>query len=116
MKLISEVALKPVTESAVRIEQRIFRLEFDHRKERMQANPSDNMALTDALGLLELCHKRAQDDVPDIMNFMLKKIDKGGKLTAHEITRVNAVIDLLPVHYKALTDKVRAKLVASDIF
>ena len=113
--LIAE-ALKPSEASVASIQRRIFKLEVDRLREKMQSNPSDNMALTDALELLELCQTRAQDEVPDVMHFMLKKIDKGGRLTAHEITRVNAVIDILPGHYKVLTDKVRAKLVASDIF
>ena len=108
--------LKPHIRSISAVEGRVFKLEFTRLKKNMEANPSDNMALTDALGLLELCHKREQDAVPDIVHFMLKTIDKGGKLTANEITRVNVVLDSLPTHYQTLTEKLRTKLVASDIF
>jgi len=111
-----EVLLKPHGRSISAIESRVFQLEFIRLKEKMEANPSNNMAISDALELLELCHKRDINKVPDIVHFMLKMIDKGGKLTATEITRVNVVLDSLPAHYQTLTEKLRTKLVASDIF
>lgn len=117
-QVTSETAkrIDPVSSSVAGVAGRVFRLELTRLKDKMLANPSDNMALTDALGVLELCKTRAQDELPDTINFMLKKIAKGGRLTASEITRVNAVIDELPAHYKALCDRLRAVLVASDIF
>lgn len=117
-QVTSEIAkaIDPVNRSISRVRDHVLGLQLNGLKDKMQANPSDNMALTDALAVLELCKDRAQDELPDTMNFMLKKIDKGGRLTAQEITRVNAVLDALPAHYKALSDRLRAKLVASDIF
>lgn len=108
--------MKPHISSISAVERRVFQIEFEHLEEKMKVNPSNNMALTDALRLLELCNKRDHGKVPDIVHFMLKTIDKGGKLTATEITRVNAVLDLLPTHYQTLTEKLRTRLVASDIF
>lgn len=108
--------LAPHIRSISAIESRVFKLEFIRLKNDMETNPSSNMALTDALSLLELCYKRNQDDVPNIVDFMLRTIAKGGKLTAGEITRVNVVLDSLPTHYQMLTEKLRTKLVASDIF
>lgn len=108
--------IKPVLASLAAVDRRLFRLEVNILKEKMEANASDTMALTDALHLLALCQKRAEDELPEIIKFMLNKLDKGGHFTAEEITRVNAIIDSLPKHYAALTDRLRAKLVASDIF
>lgn len=116
LKALSTSAVQPLSESLSTLDRRVFEIDLRNQKAKMEANPSDNMALTDALNLLELCYRRSQDELPNIMHFMLKKIEKGGKLTANEITRVNAVLDKLPSHYKALADRVRAKLVASDIF
>jgi hypothetical protein len=107
---------RTIMSSVSSVEDRLTRLEIDLRTKAMQGNKSPNLALTDALSLLETCAKRAIDEVPDIVHFMLKTIDLGGKLTANEITRVNAVLDILPAHYKTLVDKLRAKMVASDIF
>lgn len=112
---INEI-LKPHIKSTSAIESRVFQMELKRLKEDMEANKSNHMALTDALGLLELCNRKQQREVPDIVQFMLKKIDLGGKLTAMEITRVNVVLDSLPAHYRTLTEKLRTKLVASDIF
>ncbi len=95
---------------------RVFKLEFRILKGAMEANPSDSMALTDALNLMKLCIDKAPDELPEIMHFMLKRIEKGGKLTAHEITWLNQILDSLPMHYSTLTEKLRAKLIASDIF
>lgn len=116
LKGLSAESVKPLSASISGLDRRLFQLELLRLKEKMKANPSDNMALTDALGLLELCHRREEDELPDILHFILKKIDAGGRFTAAEITRVNAVLDKLPAHYKALSDRVRAKLVASDLF
>jgi len=98
------------------VDSRLLALEVDIKKKAMNSNPSPNMALTDALGLLEIFQRVSIDDVPEVIKFMLNTIDKGGKLTAHEITRVNAVLDVLPPHYKALTERLPTKLIASDIF
>lgn len=98
------------------VSNRIFALELLRLKERMESNESDSMALTDALHVMELCSRRLPDELPNVMHFMLKKIDKGGKLTASEITRLNRVLDKLPAHYGTLNEKLRAKLIASDIF
>lgn len=107
---------KAIKGSLSTLSGRVFSLEFKHLKEKMEGNPSDNMALTDALRLFRLCVKNAPNELPDIMHFMLKKIDKGGKLTATEITGLNELLDSLPTHYRTLTEKLRVKLVASDIF
>lgn len=107
--------LKPMRYEFVGVEQRVFSLELLRRKAVMDAEPSDSMALTAALRCLEVCRTRAEDEIPDIIKFMLVKLDRGGRFTAKEITQVNAFIDMLPAQYKALTDRLRAKLVASDI-
>lgn len=109
----SEQSLK---KSITDVESRLLSLELNVLKEKMKTNPSKNMALTDAIAVLTVCSKKQLDDVPDTIHFMLKNIDEGGKMTASEITRVNAILDNLPQHYKALTDRLRDKLVASDIF
>jgi hypothetical protein len=107
---------KSIKGSLATLSRKIFDLEFRYLTGRMESNPSDNMALTDALGLFRLCVNKAPDEIPDIMHFMLKTIDQGGKLTATEITELNELLDSLPTHYRTLTEKLRAKLVASDIF
>lgn len=84
-------------------------------QEKMKSNPSSNMAMTDALSLLELVRGDSDYTVSDTLSFMLKTIDKGGKLTADEITRLHKVFDALPSHYQTLVEKVRAKVVASDL-
>jgi hypothetical protein len=98
------------------LSRKVFSIDMRNLKNKMENNPSTSMALTDALGLLELCVNKAPDEVPEIMHFMLKKIDTGGKLTAKEINRLNEVLDSLPVHFRTLKEKLSAKLVASDIF
>ncbi len=98
------------------LDSRVFGLELKIKREEMEAEDSPAMALTKALHVLHLCVTRSQDDVPGIMHFMLKKIDEGGKFTADEITRVQKIVDGLPPHYAALVEKLRSKLVASDIF
>ncbi|WP_313442759.1 hypothetical protein [Stenotrophomonas sp.] len=98
------------------ISEKVFRIELARLKLKMESNASDSMALTDALGVMELCVLRDPDELPDVMRFMLNKIEKGGKLTAGEITRVSKVLDRLPAHYGALSEKLRAKVIASDIF
>lgn len=108
--------LSPIRTSLKSVDTRVFRLELDKRKDKMLAEPSFSMALTQALNLVEICRLRAEDEIPDLIQFMLQKLDGGGKFTASEITRVNKIIDDFPEHYKALTDRLRAKLVASDIF
>jgi preprotein translocase subunit SecG len=108
--------IQPLAVSISKIDRRVFKLDLDQLKEKMEADSSDNMALTKALGLLQICQERAQDELPEIINFMLKKVDKGGRFTAKEITRVNAILDVLPSHYKALCDRLRTKLVESNIF
>lgn len=95
---------------------RVFQLELKIRREKMETEKSPALALTNALHVLQLCVARSQEDVPDIIHFMLKKIDEGGKFTADEITRVQKIVDGLPAHYAALVEKLRGKLVASDIF
>src|SRR5690606_7152842 len=115
-KEASEKAVKSTNDSVSALSRKVFSLEYRHLKTKMESNPSNNMALTDALRLLQLCLKKAPNEIPDIMHFMLKKIDLGGKLTATEITELNEALDLLPSHYSTLTEKLRAKLIASDIF
>jgi len=95
---------------------RLFELDRDQLKNRMKSNTSASMALTDAMFLFRMCINKSPGDVPEIIQFMLEKIDKGGKLTAKEITDLNGLLDSLPSHYRTLTEKLRAKLVASDIF
>lgn len=109
----NERAVKAALED---VSNRVFALELRRLKEKMESNESDSMALTDALHLMELCSRKSPDELPNVMHFMLKKIDKGGKLTASEITRLNRVLDKLPAHYGTLNEKLRAKLIASDIF
>lgn len=109
-------AQKPMINSVASLSRRITEIEIRHLKQKMQSNPSHNMALTDALGLLKLCEDKSPDDIPEILKFMMGKIDAGGKLTAGEITRLLSVLDKLPKHYSVLVEKLRAKLVASDIF
>lgn len=107
---------KTIKSSLATLSNKVFSIELRHLKDKMEANPSDSMALTDALDLLRLCVNKAPDELPEIMHFMLKTIDKGGKLTADEITRLNELLDSLPTHYRTLTEKLRVRLVASDIF
>lgn len=90
-------------------------LHAKYLREKMQSNPSPNMALTDALTLLELNRGETGYDIADTLSFMLKTIEKGGKLTADEITRLHRVFDGLPSHYQTLVEKLRAKVVASDV-
>ncbi|WP_312290126.1 hypothetical protein [Stutzerimonas nitrititolerans] len=111
-----EEAIAPIKASISSAEDRIFQLQLNHRKERMESEASDSMALTKALHVLQLCVYKATDEIPDILNFMLKKLERGGKFTATEITNVNELIDKLPKQYQTLTDRLRTKLVASDIF
>jgi hypothetical protein len=98
------------------LDSRVFGLELNIAREEMKAEKSPAMALTKALHILQLCVSRSQEDVPDTIHFMLKKIDEGGKFTANEITRVQKIVDGLPPHYAALIEKLQGKLVASDIF
>jgi len=114
-KLVSQ-SYQKIENSLNSISQKLFELDRDQLKSKMKSNSSDSMALTDALSLLRICLKKSPDDVPEIIQFMLKAIDKGGMLTATEITDLNALLDLLPAHYRTLTEKLRTKLVASDIF
>lgn len=95
---------------------RVFCLELRTLRERMEAEVNPSMALTKSIGVLELCVAGANEDIPAVLNFILKKMDEGGKFTAYEITRVQVVIDGLPAHYVSLVEKVRSRLVASDIF
>jgi len=116
LKTQLEEALAPIKSSISSAEDRIFQLQLHQRKEQMENETSDSMALTKAVYVLELCVQKAMDEIPDIINVILKKLEKGGKFTAREITNVNRIIDKLPTQYQALTDRLRAKLVASDIF
>ena len=113
--LIKE-AMQPHENAISSIKEQLFTIEYRRRKKLMEDNTSDSIALTEALGLLESCRLKAPENIPDIVHFMLKKIASGGQFTANEITRVNHCIDQLPPQYKALTDRLRAQLVASDIF
>lgn len=98
------------------LDTRLFDLEFFRLHERMTKNDSDNMALTDALNLLGICVTRNHHQVPEIIHFMLKKIDKGGKFTPGEITRLNLVLDSLPSQYSSLCEKIGARLVVAEMF
>ncbi|VVN92396.1 hypothetical protein [Pseudomonas fluorescens] len=111
-----KIAETSLNYSLQKIDGRLFDLEFVRLHDKMNANGSDNMALTDALQLLDICIKRDFYKVPDVIHFMLKTIDKGGKFTAGEITRLNVLLDSLPSQYRALLEKLGAKLVAADIF
>lgn len=99
-----------------KIDRRVFELEYLRLEGKMQKNESDNMALTDALNLLDICMKRDFYKVADTIHFMLKKIDKGGKLTAGEMTRLSIILDELPSQYRGLNEKLVAKLHAAEIF
>jgi hypothetical protein len=98
------------------LERDLTRVRSDILRKNMTTNPSANMALTDALMLLELLASRSVSDVPEVVTFMLKTIDKGGKFTGDEIARVNLVLDKLPPQYGTLAEKLRGKIVASDVF
>ena len=115
-KEIAKAQKKVYDAEFAELKSRLFAIELRYLKSMMETNPSDSMALTSALSVLRVCIDKATDEVPDIIHFMLKRIDKGGKLTATEITDVNQLLDKLPNHYNTLTEKLRAKLVASDIF
>jgi hypothetical protein len=95
---------------------RILSIEFDRSKEELDATSNHDIALTRALGLLEFCTESRPEEIAELLNFMLKKIAKGGKFTADEITRLTIILDELPAQYSALSEKLRGKLVASDIF
>ncbi|WP_166213150.1 hypothetical protein [Cognatiluteimonas telluris] len=107
---------RTVTAVITKLSDQIFGLELINLKGKMEDTSSDSIALSHALSTLRLCASRSVDEVPDIIHFMLKRIDKGGKLTAREITSLNKLLDSLPPHYATLTEKLRAKVVASDIF
>lgn len=121
-------AVKPYATSVATIEKQLFRLQFARLKENMKANTHDDVAFKDALNLLELCQevikKRPpltvlsdftqdeQNEILDILNFILSKLDKGVlRLSMQEDFRLNAILDAQPPHYKPLTDKIRAKIV-----
>lgn len=117
VQTITNESLKPILSTLNELTEKFDNLELGRLRKEMQDSPSDSTALTRALRLFEFCTYRNQEhQVPETVNFIINKLDAGGKFTATEITRVNALIDKLPEHYKVLTDKVRTKLVASDIF
>ncbi len=107
---------KRLSSHVAQLEFRIFSLELRVAKEAMENEDRPALALTKALGVLQLCMAKSQKDVPDIIHFILKKIDEGGRFTAEEITRVHKIVGELPPHYGTLTEKLRTKLIASDIF
>lgn len=108
-----ETAIKS---SLTPLDARLFDLEFFRLHEKMTTNDSESMALTDALNLLGICVARSHHQAPEIIHFMLKKIDKGGKFTPGEITRLNMILDSLPSQYSSLREKLGARLVVADMF
>lgn len=116
-KSITDDSLKSVVASVNVLTNKFDRMELTRLRKEMNETQSHSTALTRALYLFEFCFDRKiEHEVPNIVNFIIKNLDAGGKFTAREITELNALIDKLPEHYKVLTDKVRTKLVASDIF
>lgn len=111
-----EEMIKPVAANIKAVERRVFALELMRMKSEMEDASTPSIALTKALNCLDLCAKKSDGEVPNIINFMLRKLDEGGKFTALEITRANELIDSLPPRYAALNDRLRQKLVASEIF
>lgn len=94
----------------------VFNMEFRDEKKLMLNNTSPSMALTGSIKVLRLSIEGKESEIPDILHFMIKKIDEGGKFTAEEITRLNGHLSSLPTQYGTLVDKLRGKLIASDIF
>ena len=77
---------------------------------------SQSIGLTHAIDVLRTCHKRLPGEVSNLLHIMLKLIDEGGRLTAAEITETNEVLDQLPNQYKTLSDRLKSKLLDSEIF
>ncbi|AWF82950.1 hypothetical protein BTJ40_20175 [Microbulbifer sp. A4B17] len=99
------------------LERRVFTIEFKILKTKMTEEKSKNMALTSALNLVKLCWQNGSSgEIPDILKFVIKTLDEGGKFTADEIVTFNVILDKFPADYKTLSDKVREKLHASEIF
>lgn len=97
------------------LERRLFQLEWNDLTNKMTANTSPSLALSDAMKLLGVCIDKKHDEISNVLHFMLKKIGEGGKFTASEITRVNEMLDKLPTQFGTLAQKLKGKLVASDI-
>jgi len=103
----------------IRMEQlsrRIFDIELVKELERVTGADTPSMALTYALSALELCIENDSSELPEIIQIMIQKIDAGGKLTAKEIVRVNRLLDAIQQEYRALSERLRAKISASDIY
>ncbi|SDU04168.1 hypothetical protein [Halopseudomonas salegens] len=111
-----EARFKEVDERIKRIGDRVLQLELARAKEEMRSNASDNMALTSALNLLGNYYKTVESEVPELLKFIIEKLDKGGKFTANEHTRMSEILDDLPPRYFTLTERVRKKMNDSEIF
>lgn len=100
-----------------RINLKFKTLDLKHLKDKMINNSSNNMALTDSLNFLEKCLDDHLEEVPEIIKFMLTKLDSGGKFTATEIVRLNNVFEKLPaLRFETLILKLKGKLFDADIF
>ena len=99
-----------------RLNDHLAMLERERIRQTIKLSPSASYSLESALRLLEKCIDQSPDEIPDVLHLILKKLDEGGKFTARAITDVNSALDKLPQQYKTLSDKLRTKLVASDIF
>ena len=104
-----------LTEMIEEVNDRIFEVELDARR-RLLSSSSTSVALTHALKILELCIERKPEEIATMIKTMIDKIGEGGKFTAKEMTRVNAVLDRLPPRFKTLVEKLSAKMVASELF
>ena len=99
-----------------RLNDHLSMLERERIRHTIRSSPSASYSLESALHLLEKCIDQSPDEIPDVLHLILKKLDEGGKFTARAITDVSSALDRLPPQYKTLSDKLRTKLVASDIF
>ena len=98
------------------VESRVLQIELDLAKEKMLSNDSDSMALTDALNLLNKCYISAENEIPDVLKFIVKKLDEGGKFTAKEHARITEILDDLPARYTSLVGRVHKRMNDSEIF
>jgi len=99
-----------------RLNSAVFEMRLATQKAEMEAEVSPSLALTSALELLEKCRIRAQDELPEIMKFMIEKIGQDGRLTAEEMTRVSAVLDMLPSHFNSVSQRLSNAMATSNMF
>lgn len=119
LKLIREheqATSKTIGTSNNRLANLIGKLELKFEKKRMYESKTPTIAITCSIGVLELSAKVSPHETPEIIQFIISKMEEGGQFNASEMTRIADIIDTFPPNMATLVEKLREKMLSADIF